>query len=126
MSFCWKGPFQIVEVELGTNRLIHLLFGIRKYARHYIFHVGNVVGNSVNKFLSLQGHNAVQLSDWCLHFISSNYIAFKNRKEFSLLTGDNKEHVEEHRWPPVAYLKEIEEYEQKYGDKKDKDGCRIM
>ena len=81
----------------------------------------------IDLFLLLQGHNAVQLSDWCLHFISSNYIAFKNRKEFSLLTGTNMEHVEEHRWPPVAYLKEIEEYENKYGDKKsNKDGCRMM
>lgn len=71
-----------------------------------------------------QIYNAEQLSNWCLHFISSNYIAFEKRKEFSLLTGSNKEHVEEHRWPPLSYLEEVKQYEkemEKMGEK-----CSIM
>lgn len=66
---------------------------------------------------SFQAYNATQLANWCLFFISSNYIAFEQRKEFSQLTGENKRHVEENRWPPLSYLKEVDEYNKKYGDK---------
>ncbi|XP_061177740.1 rho-related protein racA-like [Saccostrea echinata] len=62
-------------------------------------------------------HNAEELSNWCLHFISSNYIAFEKRKEFPLLTGSNKTHVEENRWPPLSYLEEMKEYEKEYEKK---------
>ena len=72
----------------------------------------------------LQLHNAEQLSNWCLHFISSNYTVFLQRKEFSLLKGANLEHVEEHRWPPLAYLTEVEEYEALMKAKGQK--CAIM
>ncbi|XP_067686081.1 rho-related protein racA-like [Haliotis asinina] len=67
----------------------------------------------IGLLLTAQLHNASQLSKWCLHFISSNYIAFSERSEFTLLKGDNKAHVEENRWPPLAYLEEVEEYEKK-------------
>ncbi|KAL3869767.1 hypothetical protein ACJMK2_042404 [Sinanodonta woodiana] len=63
-----------------------------------------------------------QLSKWCLHFIASNYIPFERRPEFYLLEGANKEYVEENRWPPLSYLKELEEYEKLVGKK----GCAIM
>ena len=59
----------------------------------------------------LQYYNAGQLSKWCLHFISSNYIAFCPRPEWSQLSADNLQHIEEHRWPPVDYLNEVKEYE---------------
>ncbi|XP_048237534.1 rho-related protein racA-like [Haliotis rufescens] len=67
----------------------------------------------IGLLLTSQRHNAAQLSKWCLHFISSNYIAFSKRSEFIMLKGDNKVYVEENRWPPVAYLKELEKYEKK-------------
>lgn len=41
-----------------------------------------------------------------------------------MLTGSNKEHVEEHRWPPLSYLEEVKQYEkemEKMGEK-----CSIM
>ena len=41
-----------------------------------------------------------------------------------MLTGSNKDHVEEHRWPPLSYLEEVEVYEkelEKVGEK-----CSIM
>ena len=47
--------------------------------------------------LLAQCHNSRQLSDWCLHFISSNYIAFERREEFSQLIGDNLSYVQQHR-----------------------------
>ncbi|XP_071101388.1 rho-related protein racA-like [Haliotis cracherodii] len=67
----------------------------------------------IGLLLTAQLHNAAQLSKWCLHFISSNYIAFCQRSEFIMLKGDNKVYVEENQWPPVAYLNEVEEYEKK-------------
>ncbi|XP_041458150.1 rho-related protein racA-like [Lytechinus variegatus] len=75
-----------------------------------------------------QFHNADQLSAWCLHFISSNYLAFEKRDEFSQLKGDNLNHVTEKRWPPISYLEEVEIWESKYGEKKKKsdEKCSIM
>jgi len=35
------------------------------------------------------------------------------RAEFANLAGSNREWVEQHQWPPVAYLKELEDYERK-------------
>jgi len=60
----------------------------------------------------LQLHSAKQLELWCLHFISTNYIAFEKRPDFDKLTGTNLEYVETNRWPPVSYLNEVKEYEQ--------------
>ncbi|OWF34480.1 Rho-related protein racA [Mizuhopecten yessoensis] len=73
---------------------------------------------------SQHNYNAEQLSGWCFHFISTNYTAFQNRAEFSSLKGDNNTYIEENQWPPLAYLREIEEYEKKWKSKGDK--CSIM
>ena len=74
-----------------------------------------------------QMHNAHQLSAWCLHFISTNYMAFTARPEFSLLQGDNLAFVEEHQWPPKSYLTAVDEYEKKYmKSMAGKDKCRVM
>ena len=74
----------------------------------------------------LQLHNAEQLVNWCLFFIASNYEAFKGRKEFHLLQGSNKEYVEEHRWPPLSYLKDVEEYEKTVAASRKGDKCVVM
>lgn len=79
--------------------------------------------NVVGLLLDSQQHNANQLAQFCLHFISSNFQPMKKRKEFSELTGDNLKHVEEHQWPPISYLKELEEYEKAIGKN---DNCCVM
>jgi len=63
-----------------------------------------------------QLHNADQLSGFLLHFISSNYLAFESTERFQHLTGDNLSYVEEHRWPPLSYIKAMEEWKEKYGE----------
>ncbi|XP_071960539.1 rho-related protein racA-like isoform X2 [Antedon mediterranea] len=71
-----------------------------------------------------QMYNSKQLSDWCLHFISTNYTAFEQKEEFTNLTEPNMDFVTKNRWPPVDYLKEVEEYEkmmEKSGEK-----CSVM
>ncbi|CAL1534792.1 unnamed protein product [Lymnaea stagnalis] len=56
--------------------------------------------------------NADQLVTFCLHFISTNFNAFSMRKEFAQLNPDDSKYVKENRWPPLDYLKDVEEYEQ--------------
>ncbi|XP_071477627.1 rho-related protein racA-like [Diadema antillarum] len=84
----------------------------------------------IGLLLTSQFHNAKQLADWCLHFISSNYLAFEKRSEFGQLEGENLEYVNEKRWPPVSYLEEIALWEEKYGNKKTaaggKEQCTVM
>jgi len=79
--------------------------------------------NVVGLLLDAQQHNANQLAQFCLHFISSNFQPMKKRKEFVELVGDNLKHVEEHQWPPISYLKELEEYEKATGKS---DNCCVM
>lgn len=80
--------------------------------------------HGLNIFCLFQLYNAAQLEEWCLHFISTNYIAFKNRQEFNLLQSKNLDHVEEHRWPPEEYLNEVAEYEKLLAKQEEK--CCIM
>ena len=54
--------------------------------------------------LYFQAHNAKQLSGWCLHFISTNLSVFESTEEFDLVQGENRQHVYEHRWPPLSKL----------------------
>ncbi|KAH9524454.1 hypothetical protein Btru_054606 [Bulinus truncatus] len=68
--------------------------------------------------------NARQLVTFCLHFISTNYNAFSKRKEFPDLTTEDRKQVEEQRWPPLDYLKQIEEYEKEMSKKGEK--CVLM
>ena len=70
--------------------------------------------SSVGLLLTSQLHNASQLSAWCLHFVSSNYVVFKDKEEFSQLVGDNMAYINQHRWPPLSYEQAMEEYKKKY------------
>ncbi|KAK7092808.1 rho-related protein racA-like [Littorina saxatilis] len=70
-------------------------------------------------------YNAKQLVKWCLFFISSNFLAFENRKEFADLTSHHRKHVNEQRWPPLSYLEEVKEYEEKMA-KTGSDKCVVM
>ena len=45
-----------------------------------------------------QLHNTNQLSGWCLHFVSSNYLAFEHNEKFVELSSDNKDYIEQHRY----------------------------
>ncbi|XP_057307946.1 rho-related BTB domain-containing protein 2-like isoform X2 [Hydractinia symbiolongicarpus] len=60
-----------------------------------------------------QLHKAPQLSAWCLHFMSTNYnqLCKEEQKQVKQLDESTLKHLEEHRWPPVWYLKEQDYYE---------------
>ena len=56
-------------------------------------------------------HNAAQLVQWCLFFISSNYGPMSKVANFDQLSPEHRKHVEEHQWPPLKYLADVEKYE---------------
>ncbi|XP_058049242.1 rho-related BTB domain-containing protein 2-like [Ahaetulla prasina] len=59
-----------------------------------------------------QFHNALQLATWCLHYICTNYNSVCRRfpREMKALSPENRAHFENHRWPPIWYLKEEDRY----------------
>ena len=96
-----------------THMHAHTVTHTHTHAHAYM-HTHTLTHTHTALLLSSQLHNATQLSTWCLHFVSSNYVAFDGKEEFNLLTGDNLEHVQAHRWPPLSYERSMEEYRVKY------------
>uniref|UniRef100_A0A8W8N4J3 BTB domain-containing protein n=1 Tax=Magallana gigas TaxID=29159 RepID=A0A8W8N4J3_MAGGI len=116
----------VLADEYGHKRLVNLceLYITKEVDRSVTKQIAKSDIDVIGLLLTSQLCNAEQLSKWCLHFISTNYIAFKKRKEFSLLTGRNKKHVEEHRWPPLSYLQDVKRYEKEIKKKGEK--CSIL
>ena len=58
-------------------------------------------------------HNADQLADWCLYWISVNYSEASSKliRLLRSLHPENQAYLNKHRWPPVWYIKEREHYE---------------
>jgi len=71
-----------------------------------------------------QIHNADQLADWCLAYLSTNYnnICRKAPKLLKALHAENQTHLAQHRWPPVWYLKERDFYDKYVAEKKKEEG----
>lgn len=80
----------------------------------------------VDLLCSAQLYHANQLADFALHWLSVNYQPMKKRPEFTKLEGENLKYVEEHQWPPVSYLKELEVYEKAMAKHGGADKCSIM
>lgn len=78
----------------------------------------------IGVLLNAQSYNANQLAAFCMHFISQNYQPMKGRPEFEHLVGENLKYIEEHQWPPVSYLKKLEEFEKIAG--KNGKNCIVM
>jgi len=71
-----------------------------------------------------QIHNAGQLADWCLAYLSTNYnnICRKAPKLLKALHSENQTHLAQHRWPPVWYLKERDFYDKYVAERKKEEG----
>ncbi|XP_002164975.1 rho-related BTB domain-containing protein 1 [Hydra vulgaris] len=67
----------------------------------------------LDTFIFAKFHNAVQLSDWCLYFMASNYnkMCQYQGREMKALDETTKNYLEKNRWPPVWYLKDQDLYE---------------
>eukprot|EP00058_Branchiostoma_floridae_P005060 XP_002590548.1 hypothetical protein BRAFLDRAFT_124528 [Branchiostoma floridae] len=125
------GPLDILPLadQYGQTRLISMceLYMTKDVDRDTGESIEKSSTDVIGLLVMAQMHNAPQLSSWCLHFISTNYTAISKRPEFSLLQGENLKHVEEHQWPPVSYLKQVEEYEAMLKEKgHNTDKCVVM
>ncbi|XP_076651333.1 rho-related BTB domain containing isoform X1 [Halictus rubicundus] len=58
-------------------------------------------------------HNADQLADWCMNHLCVNYnkLCKMSPRSVRLLHPENQEYLSEHRWPPVWYLKDYDNYQ---------------
>ncbi|XP_034949938.1 rho-related BTB domain-containing protein 1 [Chelonus insularis] len=58
-------------------------------------------------------HNADQLADWCMNHLCVNYnkLCKMSPRSVKLLHPENQEYLNEHRWPPVWYLKDYDYYQ---------------
>ncbi|XP_077278798.1 rho-related BTB domain containing isoform X3 [Temnothorax americanus] len=58
-------------------------------------------------------HNADQLADWCMNHLCVNYnkLCKMSPRSVRLLHTENQEYLNEHRWPPVWYLKDYDYYQ---------------
>jgi len=103
--------------QFGMPRLVNLceLYISKEVERATTNGIEKADIDVIGLLLTAQRHNADQLAQFCLHFISTNFQPMKKRPEFSLLGPENTAYVEEHQWPPVSYLKAVEEYEKLTG-----------
>ncbi|ESO93584.1 hypothetical protein LOTGIDRAFT_119223 [Lottia gigantea] len=116
----------ILANEYNVMRLVNLceLYITKEVDKSCVKSIEKMDIDVIGLLMTAQIHNADQLSQWCLHFIASNHIAFNERDEYRLLDGENKEYIETNQWPPLSYLAEVEEYERQM--KKRGEKCVIM
>jgi len=55
-------------------------------------------------------YNAEQLAKYCLYIICLNYDMFSTLPEYAQLSESDKLYMEEHRWPPLKYINQVQEY----------------
>ncbi|OWF34060.1 rho-related protein racA-like [Mizuhopecten yessoensis] len=118
----------VLADRYGVKRLVDLceLYIAKEVDRSVTTNIEKAEIDVIGILHTSQKYNAKQLSRWCLHFISTNYMSFQHRLEFSSLKGDNKPYIEENRWPPTAYLREVETYEKRLKDVECSFKCSII
>jgi len=103
----------ILANQYGLTRLVTLceLYITKLIEKATIDGIANADIDIIGLMLCAQTHNAPQLAQFCLHFISTNYQPMSKRAEFALLEGDNLAYIEANQWPPKSYLEAMLEYE---------------
>ena len=107
----------ILANQYGMSRLVTLceLYITKLIEKATVDGIAKADVDIIGLLLCAQTHNAAQLAQFCLHFISTNYQPMKQRKEFELLEGENLKYVEENQWPPLSYYQAMIEYEKEMG-----------
>ncbi|XP_063239432.1 rho-related BTB domain-containing protein 2 isoform X2 [Bacillus rossius redtenbacheri] len=74
---------------------------------------GEVVEHCLRLLEPCKLHNADQLADWCMNHLCTNYnkLCKMSPKLLRALHPENQEYLNEHRWPPVWYLKDFDYYQ---------------
>lgn len=98
--FCLTRLLALIEERVVTE--------LRQLEKH------TDIGPTVLKLLEpSQIHNADQLSDFCLYYITVHYneICHNNVKLLRSLHPENQAFLNRNRWPPIWYLKEYDYFE---------------
>ncbi|XP_060078518.1 rho-related protein racA-like [Ylistrum balloti] len=140
LEYLYTDQAPIEQTDVISLIVLADKYGLKRLTNLCELHVTKEVNKSVIKTIekadidvigllqSSQDYNAEQLSRWCLHFISTNYTALKNRVELSSLNEENRIYIEVNQWPPLSYLRDVEEYERKWKIRRQKCSfrCSIM
>ncbi|XP_076091578.1 rho-related protein racA-like isoform X1 [Mytilus galloprovincialis] len=122
LEFLYTDHAPICDVNGTGLLLIADKYGISKlvnYCEIYIINMLDKLTKSssdyaaqdiIDALLTAQAYNAVQLTRWCLHHISTNYDKFQNTEQFPQLSDQTKKHIETNRWPPLSYLQDFERF----------------
>ncbi|XP_060078505.1 rho-related protein racA-like [Ylistrum balloti] len=126
LEYLYTDQAPIEQTDVISLIVLADKYGLKRLTNLCELHITKEVNKSVIKTIekadidvigllqSSQDYNAEQLSRWCLHFISTNYTAFKNRVELSSLNEENRTFIEANQWPPLSYIRDVEEYERKW------------
>jgi small GTP-binding protein len=102
--------------RFGQPRLVTLceLYMSKQIERTFVEAIGRITHLSVVDVLNTAAaYGANQLVDFALHFLASNYRAYRERDDFARLSDEHREHVERNQWPSLAYWDALAEYETK-------------
>ncbi|EDO36553.1 predicted protein [Nematostella vectensis] len=123
-------PLEVLVLadRFGLPRLVTLceLYITKRVDRMIQKKVADSTSDVINLLNMAQVYNADQLAQWCRHFIASNYSVFESTGDLHLLQGDDVDFVQENRWPPLSYIRELEEYEAKMNEMGKGDKCSVM
>ena len=114
--------------QFGMTRLVTLceLYISKEVDKATTDNIEKAEIDVIGLLIESQRQNANQLASFCLHFISTNYQPFLKRSEFKHLEGENLKFVQDHQWPPVSYLNQLEVYEKEMKAFNKDDKCVIM
>ncbi|EDO42190.1 predicted protein [Nematostella vectensis] len=69
----------------------------------------------IDAYLLSQALNADQLHRSCAYIMKTNYADFEFKEVLSQLKPADIQHLTEHRWPPLSFFRQLEEYKKKTG-----------
>ena len=103
--------------RFGQGRLVTLceLFlskQVEKWTQDSIINSRFPLVQILNRCNSLPG-SAPQLQAFLKHFLCANYQVCQKRDDWAQLEADDRQHMEAHQWPPISYMRQLEEYNRK-------------
>ncbi|XP_046441529.1 rho-related BTB domain-containing protein 1-like isoform X3 [Daphnia pulex] len=118
-------PLVELANRLCLSRLVQLIESYMVTEMQRIIDAGGEVTMECLMLLEpCQIHNADQLAEWCMTYLSTNYnmTCRKAPKILKTLHSENQAHLAHHRWPPVWYLKERDFYDKYVAERKKEEG----
>ena len=98
-AYFWPSP-ETTVTHCNLKRKMNLWFWLK--IKIAFIKIG-LISKIITLFIILQVHNAEQLSDWCLSYLSQNYngICRKFPKILRGMLPENQASLNVNRWPPI-------------------------